>query len=240
ASELAAACERSLRNLGTDYIDLYQLHWPSREIPVSQPLAVLERLKEAGKIRAYGVSNFGVQDLREALDFSCCIASNQMAYSLLFRAVEFEILPFCRQIGIPLLCYSPLMQGLLTGKFTAVADVPTERRRTRHYSCLHPGTRHGEPGAEAETFDAVHAIRTLAQELGHPMSHVAIAWLLAQPGVACVIVGTRNAQQARYDALAADLKLSEEILSRLSTITANLKNKLGPNADMWQSQSRIR
>ncbi|MGQ9662529.1 MAG: aldo/keto reductase [Kiritimatiellia bacterium] len=238
-TELVAACERSLRNLGTDYIDLYQLHWPNPSVNLSETLQNLEKLKASGKIRAYGVSNFGKRDLQSDSIGQYRVSSNQVAYNLLFRAVEFEILPFCRQLGLPLLAYSPLMQGLLTGKFVSLEDVPAERRRIRHYSSTHPGTLHGEPGAESETFAAVAAIRRIAERLDQPMGHVAIAWLLAQPGVACVIGGARNAAQARFNAQAADLHLAREILDELNQVTELLKQKLGPNADMWQSASRI-
>ena len=121
------ACERGLRNLSTDYIDLYQLHWPNPEIPLEDTLGALQRLKEEGKIRAYGVSNFGNQSLDACKTSGFTISSNQMAYNLLFRAIEFNILPQCVTDNVPVLCYSPLMQGLLTGKFASDAEVPDDR-----------------------------------------------------------------------------------------------------------------
>ena len=267
---LRAACERSLRNLATDRIDLYQLHWPHREIPVAETLGVLEQLKAEGKIRAFGVSNFGRPDLAGCLATRHRVASNQLAYSLLFRAIEFEILPLCVQEGISVLCYSPMLQGLLTGKFASADDVPLDRARTRHFSREREHTRHGEPGAEAETFAAIAEIRRIAEGLGEPMARVALAWLLAQKGVAAaeaaearlrpqtgerparntssdaggspaaVIAGGRSPEQARANAQAADLVLPQDAIARLSAATDTLKRKLGPNADMWQSESRIR
>ena len=238
--ELRAACERSLGFLKTDRIDLYQLHWPNHDIPAAETLGLLDELKQAGKIRAYGVSNFGPQDMGECLATQYSVASNQVAYNLLFRAVEFEILPQCRAKGISILCYSPMLQGLLTGKFTTADDVPEDRARTRHYSCDRPHSRHDEPGAEAETFAAVAEIRKIADELGEPMADVSLAWLLAQDGVTSVIAGGRNADQAQRNVRAADLLLSQDILDRLSQTTEPLKQKLGPNADLWESESRIR
>jgi aryl-alcohol dehydrogenase-like predicted oxidoreductase len=238
--ELRAACERSLGCLGTDRIDLYQLHWPHPEIPVAETLGVMAELREEGKIRAIGVSNFGPHDLAEALAAGVPIASNQLAYSLLFRAIEFEILPLCVEESISVLCYSPMLQGLLTGKFAAADDVPVDRARTRHFSCERRDARHGEPGAEAGTFAAVAQVRRVADLIGEPMANVALAWLLAEEGVASVIAGGRSPAQALINARAADLELSPDVVADLAAATDALKQTLGPNADMWQTDSRIR
>jgi myo-inositol catabolism protein IolS len=238
-AELRAACERSLRNLNTDRIDLYQLHWPNRDIPVEETLGLLEELKAEGKIRAYGVSNFGVQDLTECLETAYTVTSNQLAYNLLFRAVEYEILPLCARTGISVLCYSPLMQGLLTGKFADPSEVPDDRARTRHYPSSRPQARHDEPGAEEETFAAVAKVRRIADQLGEPMTYVAVAWLLAQEGITSAIVGARNPEQVQSNVRAAGLRLSNDTMAALASATRPLKEKLGPNADMWQSTSRM-
>ncbi len=237
---LRAACERSLTNLETDRIDLYQLHWPSWKIPVEETLGMLKELKTEGKIRAYGLSNFGPRDLKSCLAAGAGVSSNQVAYSLLFRAVEYEILPLCVNNGISVLCYSPLMQGLLTGKFATADDVPVDRARTRHFSSARPDASHSEEGAEDETFAAIRAVAEIAEELGESPTDVSVAWLLARGGVTSVIVGGRNADHARRNARAADLVLPTEDVERLSTATDVLKAKLGPNADMWESESRIR
>lgn len=241
ATEMRRACERSLRNLDTDWIDLYQLHWPNWEIPLDETLQTMESLRREGKIRCYGVSNFGVRDLGEALAGGYAISSDQLAYNLLFRAIEFEILPLCRRESISVLCYSPLMQGLLAGKFPRREDVPVKRSRTRHFSCrTNPEARHGEAGAEEETFAALEQIMALSDESGISMSDLSLGWLIAQPGVTSVIAGARRAEHARTTAGAAEVKLTPDILERLSQITEPLKQKLGSNPDMWQSQPRIR
>ena len=238
--DLRAACERGLKNLNTDRIDLYQLHWSNRDIPIAETIGALETLKAAGKIRAYGVSNFGPLDLGECLATGASVISNQVAYNLLFRAVEFDLLPLCAQRGISVLCYSSLMQALLTGKFATADDVPEDRARTRHFSCKRPQARHNETGLEEETFAAVDRVRRIAEELGEPMANVSLGWLQAQPGVTSVIVGGRNGEQARRNARAADISLSKETIQRLSEATEGLKGPLGPNLDMWQDNSRIR
>lgn len=239
-ADLRAACERSLRNLNTEWIDLYQLHWPRRDIPVADTLGVLDELKAGGRIRAYGVSNFGPRDLGEVLATDYMVSSNQLAYNLLFRAIEHEILPLCAKEGISVLCYSPLMQGLLTGKFAEASEVPDDRARTRHYSRNRSQAHHDEPGAETETFAVVARVKQIAKDLGEPMVQVAIAWLLAQKGVTSAIVGGRDAKQVRSNVRAAGLQLSSDTLAALSSATDPLKDRLGPNADMWKSTSRMR
>ncbi len=233
-SDLREACERSLKHLSTDYMDLYQIHWPSRTIPLSESLEELEALKSEGKIRAYGVSNFGPQDLEACFETGHTVCSNQLAYNLLWRAIEFEILPKCLSRNVSVLCYSPLMQGLLTGKFSKADEVPEDRARTKHFSSRRPQSRHEKPGFESETFAAVEEVRKIAEGIGKPMADVTLAWLLAQQGVTSVIAGGRNAQQAQRNTNAAVLELSSDTLNALSAATQDLKEKLGANGDMWQ------
>ena len=237
---LRASCEESLRRLNTEYVDLLQIHWPNPKADMEAAFETLLSLQSAGRIRAFGVSNFGCRDLAPILKHPEWVpATNQLAYSLLFRAIEYEIQPFCVKQKISILCYSPLVHGLLTGKFTSADEVPVERARTRHFSKNRPHTRHGEAGAEAETFAAIAAIREVARELEEPMANIALAWLLAQEGVASVLVGMRNAIQARRNARAGQLALPPAIIRKLSDMTQPLKKKLGPNPDMWETPPRI-
>lgn len=237
---LVASCEQSLQNLQTDRIDLYQIHWANPGIPLDETFGALERLKEQGKIRACGVSNFGTADLGSAVASDRALCSNQVSYSLLFRAVEDGIRPFCAKQGISILCYSPLMQALLTGKYSGPDDVPQDRARTRHFSGTRPLSRHGEKGVEDLTFQTIERIRAVADEACRSMADLSLAWLLAQPGVTSVIVGARNAGQADRNVRAANNRLELEIVERLSAETDELKTTLGDNADMWQGKSRIR
>ena len=238
-ADVRAACERSLRRLKSDTIDLYQVHWPGRgDVPLDETLGAMEALRDEGKIRAIGVSNFGTSVLAEA---RCTrrVVSNQLAYSLLWRAVEHAVQPACVRAGLAVLCYSPIAQGLLTGKFASANDVPHGRARTRLFSRDRPESRHGEAGCEAETFAALARIRRTADRIGQPMGHVALAWLLRRPGVMAVIAGGRSAHQARDNAAAADLALDDETVADLTAATEAVKAHVGTNADMWQSNSRM-
>lgn len=236
---LLQACERSLKRLNTDYIDLYQIHWPNWEVPLAETVEALDKLQQQGKVRAVGVSNFGVRDLTDLLALGRCV-TNQLPYSLLWRAIEFEIRQKCIDNDVGILCYSPLSQGLLTGKFASADDVPETRARTRFFSSERRLTRHGEDGCEAETFAAVSAIRRICAAIGAPMEQVALAWLLRQPGVTAVLAGARTPDQIRRNADAAQLHLSPDVVDALTAATDALKRRLGPNPDQYQSVARMR
>ncbi len=237
--DVKRACEGSLKRLNTEWIDLYQVHWPNHTVPFEETFRALLDLQREGKIRVIGVSNFGVRDLQDALALAP-VQSNQLPYSLLWRAIEYDIQPLCVKKRVSILCYSPLLMGLLTGKFRSADDVPPGRARTRHFSTTRPLARHGEPGQEKLTFETVAKIRAVAERLAVPMADLALAWLLQQPGVASVLVGARNPRQLQENARAADLSLSDDIVQELSAITDALKEAFGPNPDMWQAKSRYR
>ena len=238
--DLIEACENSLRRLRTDCIDLYQIHWPNPEVPVDESLAAMQTLQTQGKVRVFGVSNFGVRDLTEALTTSR-VETNQISYGLLWRAPEFEIAPLCRENDVGIICWGPLGEGMLSGKFADADEVPSSRRATRYFSKERPETGHGEEGCEELTFATIDRIRQISQELGQPMAAVSLAWLIHQPGVAAVLAGARSPQQIRENVLAGSLALAPEIVAALSAATEDLKQRLGPNQDMYLSaeDSRI-
>ncbi len=231
-------CEESLRRLKTDYIDLYQVHWPSPDLPLEPMCEALESLKTQGKVRAIGVSNFGVGYLQETVGLGS-VACNQLPYSLLWRAIEHEIAPVCVDHGIGILCYSPLCQGLLTGKFASPGEVPEKRARNRLFAASRPLSRHGEPGCEEEMFAAIAAVREIAASLGETMGALSLAWLLRQPGVVSVVTGARNAAQATENARAAGVVVDDDVAARLSRATDGVKTIIGANADMWEARSRM-
>lgn len=233
-------CEASLRRLGTDTIDIYMMHWPITDHSVADAFATLADLRAEGKIRAIGVSNFGAQQLQEARATGALIEINQLGYSLVHRAIEFDILPTCQQHQIGVSAYMPLMQGLLTGRWRSADEIPQTRRRTRHFSSDRPGTRHGEPGAEAEVFAAIAGATQLAEAQDIPLADLALAWVAAQPSVTTVIVGTRTPAQLHESLRGVGRTLSPETLAELDRLTQPVKAKLGPNADLWQTGAAAR
>jgi aryl-alcohol dehydrogenase-like predicted oxidoreductase len=199
----------------------------------------MQSLRDAGKIRYLAVSNFGPRDMEDQLRIGLPV-SNQLPFNLVMRAIEYEILPQCTEHEIGVLCYSPLQHGLLTGKFRTPDDMPEGRARSRHFSCTRPLTRHGEPGCEQQTFAAIDRLCEISAGLGRTPSDVAIAWLLAQPGVSSVLVGVRSPGQARANAATADLQLDEATLAALNEAGEPVKQALGRNPDMWEGEQKSR
>ncbi|HEX7003684.1 MAG TPA: aldo/keto reductase [Trueperaceae bacterium] len=239
SKQVREACERSLRRLRTDYIDLYQVHWPNWQVPMEETIGALEELKREGKVRAVGVSNFGVRDLTDFLEH-VHPETNQLPYNLLWRAVEFELIPMCAEENVGVLTYSSLMQGLLTGKFPTADDVPEGRARTKLYSKDRPLSKHGQPGLESETFETISRLKELAEEAGYPLAQLAVAWLLRQPAVTSVLVGARTPEQVRQNAPAADVDAPAELFEQMTAITDELKQQVGSDPDMWLAESRFR
>ncbi len=250
---LRKSCEASLQRLGTDYIDLYQIHWPyaadaytnakGETVPgvcaYEETQATLQELQDEGKIRAIGVSNFGRTDLESWCQTGECI-TNQIGYNMLFRAPEYDVIPTCRKQGIGVMAYMPLMQGLLSGDYFEIDDIPLMRRRTRHFASQREGTRHGEPGHEALLFETLAILRAFADAVDLPMATLALIYLIAQPGVSTVVLGARKVDQLRENLLSGDLTLGPAGMAQLNEITAPLKQAMGHNADLWQGDSTCR
>lgn len=239
ADDLIKSCERSLKLLRTDYIDLLQIHWPVADVPTEETIWALETLKRQGKVRYTGLCNFGVQQLEDWQRHGGEVVSNQVSYSLLWRGIEYEIVPKCEEAGIAVLSYSPLMQGLLTGKFHTADEVPEGRARSRHFRGDRPLARHGESGCELETFSAIERVREISRHMGLPMSAVALAWLVQHPFVGSVIFGARSVKQLEQNLFALEVELPQETVNELNAATNEVKAILGLNPDMWESPGRI-
>jgi aryl-alcohol dehydrogenase-like predicted oxidoreductase len=208
-----AECEASLRRLGTDYIDLYQLHWPDPTTPIAETMDAFATLVNQGKVRAVGVSNFSAAQMHDA-DQLVSIVSNQVPYSMVNRGIEADLVPYCIEHGKGILAYSPLQRGLLTGKFTAG-------------HVFAPGDhRAGNEFFSAENIRRVNvfldSVRPIADGHRATVSQLAIAWAASQPGIAAVLVGVRDALQARANAVGGHIRLSDgeqaEIRNRLAEL----------------------
>jgi aryl-alcohol dehydrogenase-like predicted oxidoreductase len=241
AEDLKSACRASLDRLGTDYLDLYYLHYPNEDVPFAETFGALADLREAGLIREVAVSNFGVEQLAEAREASPVpIVANQVPYSLLWRAIEFEVLEACLESDTSIVAYSPLAQGLLTGAYHEPDEVPDGVARTRHFGRDRPHARHGEAGAEDRTFETIDRIRDVCADAGRPMAEVALAWVLDRAVVASAVAGSTTPEHVRANAAAAGVDLDPAVTERLEAATGALKTALGPNPDPWQSDSRYR
>lgn len=237
--EIIAGCERSLRRLNTDYIDLYQIHWVNPDVPVADTWGAMLKLKEQGKVRAVAACNLGLGHLSAVAALAQPV-TNQLPYNLLWRAIEHEILPHCREQNIGVLVYSPLMHGMLADKYKTAADVPDGRARSRHFSTDREIARHGEPGCEQKTFAAIDAIRGICQSIGRSMADVALAWVAQQPGITAVIAGARTPEQMQQNIATIENPLPDDVIAQLNSATDELSQALGPNPDMWQGSGKTR
>lgn len=205
--------ERSLRQLGTDYIDLYQLHKPDPGTPIEATLETLAGLVEKGVVREIGCSNLDASLLTEALEASRrrglpAFVANQMEYSLVHRQPETNgLLDVCREAGVALVPYYPLASGLLTGKVTPGEEPKGRLRMDRYQGFLTP-----------ENFQVVEGIRAFAQERGLTMPQVALGWLMNQPQVPTVPAGAMTPEQVRSNATAAQWEPTSEDLAELDRI----------------------
>jgi aryl-alcohol dehydrogenase-like predicted oxidoreductase len=213
------SAERSLRRLGTDRIDHYQLHFPDPDVPIQETLGALDELVRVGKVREIGCSNFGSGRLREASDAAeardlAAFRTVQNRYSVLHRGPEEKVVPACQSLGVALIPYFPLESGLLSGKFrrgqalpegTRLASMPAEQR---------------ERFLDAQALDKVERLRAFAEGHGRKLLDLAISWLASNPVVVSVISGATRPEQARANAAASAWKLGDGERAEIDALVA--------------------
>ena len=197
---IIAECEESLKRLGTDYIDLYQIHWPDGTTPIEEPMEAFQILMDQGKIRAAGVSNYNQEQMEKAAAV-VELSSNQVPYSMVRREIEAEIVPWCLEHACGILAYSPLQRGLLSGKITPETSfAPGDSR---------PETPHFRKNNLIRINEFLEEIKPMASDKGASLSQLVIAWTLRQPGITVALVGARNEAQVAQNAGAAGVTLSD-------------------------------
>jgi aryl-alcohol dehydrogenase-like predicted oxidoreductase len=187
--------EESLKRLGTDYIDLLQLHWPDSTTPIEETMEALQLLIDQGKIRAAGVSNFNSDQMLKAQK-SIRLASNQMPYSMLNRGIEQEVIPAAIDNHIGVIAYSPLERGLLSGKYFKGEHLKSDDHRNSYFGRFNP----------EKVQEFLSKIEPIALEKGGSLSQLVLRWTTLQPGITVVLAGARNAQQAMSNAEAMNIK----------------------------------
>jgi aryl-alcohol dehydrogenase-like predicted oxidoreductase len=205
--------EESLKRLGTDYIDLLQLHWPDSTTPIEETMEALQLLIDQGKIRAAGVSNFNSDQMLKAQK-TINLASNQMPYSMLNRDIEQEVIPAAIENHIGIIAYSPLERGLLSGKYFKGEQLKSDDHRNSYFGRFNP----------QKVQEFLSTIEPIAQAKGGTLSQLVLRWTTLQPGITVVLAGARNAEQAISNAKSMDIKLNDE---ELHFITATLGKVLG-------------
>ncbi|MDP2898770.1 MAG: aldo/keto reductase [bacterium] len=205
--------EASLRRLKTDRIDLYQCHWPDEQTPAEETMEALTLLLEQGKIRAIGVSNFSVKQMKDFREWGT-IRSDQPRYNMLDRTIEAEILPYCRENNIAILAYSPIEQGILTGKVTLDRKLPPGDHRRRRPWFQKKNLR--------RALGFLEKLKPIAADYGRTLAQLAANWVICQEGVTSALVGARNPEQVVENAGAADWRLTEEELNLIESYLEEL------------------
>jgi aryl-alcohol dehydrogenase-like predicted oxidoreductase len=206
-------CERSLKCLNTDRIDLYQCHWRDHTTPVEETMEALIELHKAGKILAGGVSNFTAEEI-DACRKVFPVASLQPPYSMVFRGIEADVLPYCRTNNVGVIVYSPMQRGLLTGKFSPEHKFAEGDSRA--------GDRFFQPENIRRVNRMLDEMRPLAAEHKATLAQLVINWTIRQPGITAALVGARDAAQARENAGALAFTLSDADLSAIDSLINNL------------------
>ena len=194
-------CEQSLGRLGVDVIDVFQVHWPDSSTPVEETMHALLKLKEQGKIRAIGVSNYDVAWMRRASKVAH-LDSLQPPYSLIQRKIEAEILPYCREAGIGVIVYSPLERGLLAGTVPPDRQFPPGDHRATHRFFTAENRR--------RVLASLAEVRPIADRHGVSLAQLVINWTIQEPGITAAIVGARTAEQAEQNAKALTFTATPE------------------------------
>lgn len=202
-------CEQSLKRLGTDYIDLYQIHWPDSTTPLDETFEAVAQLIEQGKIRYAGVCNYNAQLMAEA-EKTLPLVSNQIPFSMVNRAVEEETIPYCIKHNKAVLAYSPLERGLLTGKIHVGHQFQEGDHRAKH--------PHFQPDFIEKTNILLERIKPLADDKGVTLAQLVLRWTVERPGITIALAGARNAQQSVQNAKAMDFNLTQEELDFMNAV----------------------
>ncbi len=230
----------SLKRMGLDYIDLYQVHYPDVDIPVEETIGAMLKIKESGKIRHIGVSNFNVSQLKAAVGVAD-IAACQSGFNLMWREIEERnILNFCMDNDISMLTYSSLGQGLFSGKYKSIADIPKKEGEIRHHNLLFNEEGFSRAGA------VLQALEDLSVKYQKTAAQVAINWVIRRQGVTSAIVGAKNRKQLRDIASAAgwemeksDFELLNDLGSKASETFDYSQNMFGESYDVVKIDQAI-
>ncbi|MFB9838423.1 aldo/keto reductase family protein [Actinoallomurus acaciae] len=211
---ITESCNASLRNLGTDYIDLYQAHRYDESTPLEETMTAFADLVRQGKVLYLGVSEWSPAQIEAAAAYAAelkvPLISNQPQYSMLWRVIEKEVVPTCTRLGIGQIVFSPVAQGVLTGKYLPGGQRPVESRAEHSHGARFVGRYLGDP-----VLAAVQRLRPIADETGLGLSQLAIAWVLQNPAVSSAVIGASRPDQLRENTAAAGRRLDQDVLDRI-------------------------
>ncbi|HEA21786.1 hypothetical protein LCGC14_0745690 [marine sediment metagenome] len=193
--------ENSLKRLGTDYIDLYQIHWPDVTTPIQETFEAVAELIQEGKVLHAGVCNYNVEQMKEAEKY-VNVVSNQVPFSMVNRDIEKEVVPYCQKHGKSILAYSPMERGLLTGKMQSGQQFEKGDHRAEN--------PYFTDESISKTNSFLEKIRPLAEEKDATLAQLVLKWTIERPGITIALAGARNSEQSVQNAAAADVKLSSK------------------------------
>jgi aryl-alcohol dehydrogenase-like predicted oxidoreductase len=235
--------EAQLKRLGTDYLDILMIHWPNDDEKVMERVfESYEKLKKAGKVREFGISNFGIQQMKTAKSFGFDPCANELHYNIASRAIDKYIKPSCIENSIGIITYVSLQQGLLTGKYKTLADIAPIHARYKHFKVERSKglNNHGGEGAEDELISLLENMQLICEEKNITMIELSLGWALRQPGITSTIVGCRNIDQLVTNMKGADIKIDDELNEYLIKLSDPLLLKLGYSPDYISPISRIK
>ena len=201
--------DMSLKRLGSDYIDVYQIHWPDPNTPIEDTLFAMKKLKQSGKIRCIGCCNFSLELLREAVRYGE-IRTIQIPYNLIDRKFESDLLPFCRENNIAVLAYSPIARGFLSAKYDENTTFGLDDRRSRSEDEYFQGE------AFSKNLSVLEKLKFIAKKLNKTPSQIALRWVLENPCITTAIFGAKNTVQVEENVVASDFTLSQEDIEFLN------------------------
>ena len=218
-----------LQRMKTDYIDLYQVHYPSPRIPISETMGAMADIQKIGKIRYIGVSNFSVEQMREALRITR-FESCQPPYNIFWREIEDDILPFCREHNIGIITYSSLAQGLLTGKFTSGSQIPPDDIRSKN--------KLFQKGLFEKCLEVIEYMREVAKRQRKTLAQIALNWVIQQPGITSAIAGAKHPSQLKDNLGAIGWKLASQEIEEISRRGKEISKLLDYTSNMWGYKPR--
>ena len=217
--------DQSLARLQTDFIELYYIHWPRMNHDMRPWMEGLETARQQGKIKAIGVSNFSLEQMVQVAEVGK-IDAHQLCYSLLWRFAEADIIPYCRANGIAVVTYSSIAQGVLAGKFPRNPQFEPDDSRGR--------TVHFDPAVWPHVFEAVEQFKQIAQEANRSLTHLAIRWVLHQPGIHSAVVSARNRQQLAQNVDALHGAIPDSVFERLTAISDQAMKHIPNTGNMYR------
>jgi myo-inositol catabolism protein IolS len=223
--KVEAAVTASLRRLQTDRIDLLYIHWPKKNGDLAGMMEALEQVRGKGYVRFIGVSNFSVSNMREVMK-SGKIDFHQLCYNVLWRREEAETIPFCRQNNVPIVTYSSLAEGILTGKIPR--EPAFEQGDHRKFTLLF------DKAVWSHVFTAVDKLKLVAEKAGRPLAHCALRWLLSKEGIASVLAGCRKPEQVEQNAAALKGDIEPSVFERMTEISSELSLNIPDEGNIFR------